>query len=1454
MLSSFVILCGVVAVAGSESYSLFDLSVDPSESDDLYSTDSSNEYHSTISKLQAGIDKWNALNAEPEVPVSFSKHAFAACGGVCPWVETTTEMAVETKVIYENEAAPNVVFVMMSDWGFNDVGFRSNYMNWATPNIDLLASEGISLTNYFTHSSSLPSRGAFLTGRYPLRLGLWGSDSDDAELPTDEVTLATEMQSAGYKTYMVGKWGTGMSTSMHTPLQRGFNFFYGQLSSNTDPYTKKYSSSYLDLYSGDVLVTDEDELSEDLHAAQLYEMKAEEFVSYHAENYPDDPMFMFYSPPLLQSLKSDIPAQYVSRCSVPDTVFDDDAATQLQYYCAMNVMLDEVIGNLTCTLQTTGMANNTLVVLTSDNGGDMAIRGNNYPFSGGKDVNSRGGLSVTAILHGTMLKDSKLAGKSYAGQVHVTDWLPTLMGVATNADWSGSYGGDDVDMDGVDVWSAMVNNEDSPRSEILHFTDGIDSASIQIDMVKLDMNPVSAKVHKPDYIFTEDANPDFVNSGMTCEIPSLMYPQGEPDFSKYFRLYDLISDPYESNNVYKDDDYTDTLAYLQSYGESWQTMLKDPEVPDTSEQLETWTTTCDNVVCAWDSDTDYSPLKQTDPHKNSFKPHIMFVVVDNWGYNDMGAHSSYLSWTTPNIDRLASESITLTNYFTHSTSLPSRAAILTGRYPARTGFWDESNNAESTPELPLDETTLAQEMKDLGYMTYMVGKWGLGVSTPYHWPSERGFDFFYGQLTDNVDPYTKQTADGVLDRHNCTYGECDVMKNTDTSEHAVFEYAAQFEEYFLWHSKYHSRQPMFMYYSLPMMQYPYSAPDYYLARCATPTVDDASLSDEELQALQNYCASSVMLDEVITNMTCTIKSATTRNNTVIVITSSNGALPIQAGSNWPYKGYSGDGSSARGAVSVNALIHGSDTVILPSSKGLVYEGQMHAVDWYPTLLTFGSGQQWTESFTGAEIDGVNMWNTIMYNSDSKRVDMVHSVSATSFSVQSNMVKYDSRTTYLGTDEVDEPAFIFEEDMNYRLGVSEVCYKPSLLYSFTDPNDIYYLYNLNTDPHETESIADTDTDTLSSLWERCDYWNTQVQDPSIPAATGKTSMFTTCGGICPWLPSDSSESTAVSTAQIYDYEDAPHIIFVLVDDWGWNDVGWRSTYMGWTTPNIDRIAAEGVKFNNYFSHFSCMPSRGAFLTGRYAMRLGLWQAHENAELPLSETTIAQEMKSAGYRTALVGKWHQGYSSPDHLPMNRGFDIFYGYLNGYVDYWTKSYGTHLDLHNGYDLETDAALLDPSVHNAFVLQSKVEQLIADHATNHADQPLFLYYAMQLIHGVWAAPEEYLQRCSFPSSSSVEDDYVRDVEYKYCAMNIMLDEAIANLTCTLESFDMVDNTVMVVVSDNGGEQTVSGNSYPFRGGKGSHFRGGISTTGFIHSALIPDSMKGQSYDGQFHITGKYI
>lgn len=207
-----------------------------------------------------------------------------------------------------------------------------------------------------------------------------------------------------------------------------------------------------------------------------------------------------------------------------------------------------------------------------------------------------------------------------------------------------------------------------------------------------------------------------------------------------------------------------------------------------------------------------------------------------------------------------------------------------------------------------------------------------------------------------------------------------------------------------------------------------------------------------------------------------------------------------------------------------------------------------------------------------------------------------------------------------------------------------------------------------------------------------------------------------------------------------------------------------------------------------------------------------------------------------------------SSNARLPTYRGFDSFYGYYNGFMDYYSKAYSDYLDLHDGASLVTDTTELSTDLHSALLFQSKAEAVINDHAAEYPDTPLFLYYSMQLMHFPYEAPSEYTGRCSGDFNADRYSDYEQ-----YCGMSLMLDEAIANLTCTLSNNDMLDNTVLIIASDNGGEESIPGDSEPFRGHKYDFSRGGVGATAFITSRMIPDEARGTVYTGQMHVTGSF-
>ncbi len=290
---------------------------------------------------------------------------------------------------------------------------------------------------------------------------------------------------------------------------------------------------------------------------------------------------------------------------------------------------------------------------------------------------------------------------------------------------------------------------------------------------------------------------------------------------------------------------------------------------------------------------------------------------------------------------------------------------------------------------------------------------------------------------------------------------------------------------------------------------------------------------------------------------------------------------------------------------------------------------------------------------------------------------------------------------------------------------------------------------------------------------------------------------------------------------------PNIVLIFVDDLGYNDV----SYNGATeieTPNIDRLAREGVVFSSgYVVQPTCGPSRAGLLTGRHPARFGMESNLPYAPfddwhgLPVAETTIATYLRNTGYRTGLVGKWQLGASPPFH-PLNRGFDYFYGFLAGEHDYFTvdttRPGFTYLPLNDnrgaaGFDGYLTDALTDQAVK--FVNDD------TNDANAAAPKPFFLYLAYNTPHTPLQAPRELVQKYS----------RVADVKRRtYLAMVDSLDQNVGRVLAALERAGKRDNTLIFFLSDNGGvyprekyPDLTWGDNAPFSGGKGSFLEGGI-------------------------------
>lgn len=286
---------------------------------------------------------------------------------------------------------------------------------------------------------------------------------------------------------------------------------------------------------------------------------------------------------------------------------------------------------------------------------------------------------------------------------------------------------------------------------------------------------------------------------------------------------------------------------------------------------------------------------------------------------------------------------------------------------------------------------------------------------------------------------------------------------------------------------------------------------------------------------------------------------------------------------------------------------------------------------------------------------------------------------------------------------------------------------------------------------------------------------------------------------------------------------PNIIIILVDDMGYADVGFNGC-KDIPTPNIDRIATNGVRFTNGYVTFSvCGPSRAGLLTGRYPQRFGYernpqYRPHDpNMGLPKTESTLAETLKKVGYTSGIVGKWHQGADISNH-PLNRGFDEFFGHLGGGHRYFPED----LTIKDSYAVDNDEGISYKTwiMRNHEPVQTKkyLTDEFSDEAVRfverHQKEPFFLYLAYNAPHTPLQATQEYLDR--FPN--------IVDKKRKtYAAMVSAVDDGVGRLLDRLESLHLDKNTLVYFLSDNGGPEKSNGSDNgSLRGGKSSIYEGG--------------------------------
>ncbi|CAM9401472.1 unnamed protein product [Ascophyllum nodosum] len=395
-------------------------------------------------------------------------------------------------------------------------------------------------------------------------------------------------------------------------------------------------------------------------------------------------------------------------------------------------------------------------------------------------------------------------------------------------------------------------------------------------------------------------------------------------------------------------------------------------------------------------------------------------------------------------------------------------------------------------------------------------------------------------------------------------------------------------------------------------------------------------------------------------------------------------------------------------------------------------------------------------------------------------------------------------------------------------------------------------------------------------------------------SGNTEVFQATGTVAtpahePHLRITPKENDARASST----SDKPNVFFIMVDDMGWNDIGYQSTDMANITPNLDRLAAGGVKLKNYYTMSICTPARASLMTGRYVIRYGLQynviQPGAPWGMPLTEKLMPQYMKDAGYETHMVGKWHIGSYTFDHIPNNRGFDTYLGYLNDEEMYWTHQswtaklygrkffdfgYGNATDYYDiisrkfaatpawpnndGDDstgptstLSSSDSLSMKGLYSTTLFQNRATEVIKNKSP-HDEHPLFLYLAHQAVHDpLGVPPVDDFSAEDWALLDDVEENSDSALRLRFAKVLMYLDKTVGDLVSLLEEEGWMENSIIVVASDNGGCPSKGGSNYPLRGIKHTYWEGGNKVPAFVYSpSHLPEEIWGSEYSGLMHVT----
>ena len=824
-------------------------------------------------------------------------------------------------------ALPNIVLILADDLGYGDVGCYNPEAKVPTPNLDRLAREGMRFTD--AHSPCTvctPTRYALMTGQMPFCVPRGGSVFAGVGGPSliapSRLTLPEMLRDKGYATAAVGKWHVGLSffdaagqrvtkngndgVAMVDfarrieggPLDHGFDSFFGTACCPTTDWLYAF-------LEGDRIPVpptrrlDKSTLPEHPYANDCRPgLIAEDFAMEEV-----DLRFLERSQRFLRDHVRTSPER-------PFFLYHAAQAVHLPSFAAKRFQgktkagphgdflfqLDWMVGELMQTLEDLGVADRTLVLFTSDNGPETtsvihmrADHGHDgaRPWRGVKRDQWEGGHRVPLI--------ARWPGNVPPGTT--SDQLTSLTDVmATCAAIVGAQLPDDAAEDSFDMLPALRGEAHAPiRPYVLQQAFSASALSIRKGRWK--------------YLDHRGSGGNNYERG---PLLAFALPELAPDAPG--QLYDLERDPGETRNLYLEQ--PEVVAELS-------TLLAESKAAGRSR-----------------------PVRDTNPPPS--RPHVVFLLADDLGYADCGFNGG-TQIATPQLDALARAGTILDAFYAQPVCSPTRAALLTGRYPMRHGLQVGVITPGAKFGLPLDERTLAEALRDAGYATALTGKWHLGEFDAAYLPHRRGFDQAYGHYFGALDYHT-HLRNGIVD----WYRNGERVLEEGYTTHLLAREAVRIVE------RHDADQPLFLYVPFNAIHTPLHVPDRYLAPY------------QELPEPRRKIAGMLAaMDEAVGQIVGAIAAKGMRERTLFVFASDNGGPnPGRLTDNGPLRG--GKAGLYEGGVRVCAFATWDG--VIPAGKRVAEP--LHVVDWYPTLLRLAGGSL-APDVQRLPLDGRDLWPTLV---------------------------------------------------------------------------------------------------------------------------------------------------------------------------------------------------------------------------------------------------------------------------------------------------------------------------------------------------------------------------------------------------------------------------------------------------------------------------------------------